>query len=191
MPVPERDPCTRRNAAGMPVERSDVEQDQPERRPANMVARRGGQLATQGAPPLTSDPMSIPPGQQVSPVANSPPMSSSSGGSSAQDVQGGDADDIGVSGTHPAARKRTQRADDLGISGTNPAAHKRTQHSPRMAPHLAVQGGEADDLGVSGTNPAAHKGTQHSPRVAPSTPRSIKRYVQNQLVLNNGFTNNL
>ena len=112
----------------MPVERSDVEQDQPERRHANMVAQRGGQLATQGAPPLTFDSMSIPPGQQVSPVANSPPMSSSSRGSSAQDVQGGDADDIGVRGTHPAARKRTQHSARVAPSTPTAGGQFRTHH---------------------------------------------------------------
>ena len=55
-------------------------------------------------------------------------MSSSSGGSSAQDVQGGDADDIGVSGTHPAARKRTQHSARVAPSTPTAGGQFRTHH---------------------------------------------------------------
>ena len=86
---------------------------QPQRRLSHMAAQPDGQLAARDAPPLTSGPLSSPPGQQVSPVVNNSPL------------QGGSAVDIGVSGSTPAAHTRTS-ADDLGVSGTDAAARKRT-----------------------------------------------------------------
>ena len=106
----------------MPTEPSRVDGAEPRERLSHMVAQREGQPTTQHAS-LTSGPMSSPPGQQVSPVANSPLTAPSSGGSSARDAQGGG-------------------ADNLGVSGMNPAAQTRTHHSPRVAPSTPTAGGQ-------------------------------------------------
>ena len=86
----------------MPTETSGVDGAQAQGRLSHMAAQPGGQLATRDATPLTSGPLSSPPGQQVSPVVNNSPLAaSSSGGSSALDTQGGSAVDIGASGSIP------------------------------------------------------------------------------------------
>ena len=107
----------------MPTETSGVDGAQAQGRLSHMAAQPGGQLATRDATPLTSGPLSSPPGQQVSPVANSPLTAPSSGGSSVRDAQGGG-------------------ADNLGVSGMNPAAQTRTHHSPRVAPSTPTAGGQ-------------------------------------------------
>ena len=106
----------------MPTEPSRVDGAEPRERLSYMASQREGQPTTQHAS-LTSGPMSSPPGQQVSPVANSPLTAPSSGGSSARDAQGGG-------------------ADNLGVSGMNPAAQTRTHHSPRVAPSTPTAGGQ-------------------------------------------------